>query len=139
MQFLVHEGATLARGVDAVQWFTNQFAVNGWRAPWQIPLHEFHHYHLNTHKVLGVCDGAVQIQLGGPMGEIVELSAGDAIVVPAGLAHRNVAQSDDLMFVTAYPGGTAPDFHQGGGALAQGALKPMADPILGFGRGFAAS
>jgi uncharacterized protein YjlB len=63
--------------------------------------------------VLGIGRGNVTVQLGGPNGETVDLSAGDIVLLPAGTAHRNLGQSPDLIVVGAYPPGQRPDILRG--------------------------
>src|SRR6186997_1642838 len=72
------------------------FKNNNWKNSWRDGIYDYHHYHSITHEVLGVYDGKVTIQLGGPEGESVRLGKGDVIVIPAGVAHRNVKSDDDF-------------------------------------------
>ncbi len=135
---VLHRQNTLLRGEDAAQWFRATFAVNGWSGCWQGGVYDWHHYHANSHEVLGVIAGAAHLQLGGPQGEIAVLEAGDAVVIPAGLAHCLIAASEDFAVIGAYPGGVAPDLIRGYGGFAAAPLAARADPIKGPGRGFAA-
>jgi hypothetical protein len=64
----------------------------------------------------------VKVHLGGPHGRIVDLSAGDVVVIPAGVSHKNVGCSDDLLVVGAYPAQTSPDMCYG-----KPAERPAAD------------
>jgi uncharacterized protein YjlB len=68
------------------------FAANGWSNAWQDGIFTFHHFHSISHEVLGIAQGEVQVTLGGPSGETVTMRAGDVVVIPAGVGHRNVGQ-----------------------------------------------
>jgi uncharacterized protein YjlB len=43
------------------------------------------------------------VQLGGDEGLTTELEAGDVVVIPAGVAHKNLGSSSDLLVVGGYP------------------------------------
>ena len=47
----------------------------------------FHHYHSIAHEVVGCARGAAQLQFGGPEGPVVDVQAGDAVLIPAGVVH----------------------------------------------------
>lgn len=93
--------------------FERLFANHGWTGAWRNGLYTVHHYHSTAHEALGVYRGSVQVRLGGEQGVVVELQAGDAIVIPAGVAHKNVGAAPDFAVVGAYPSGTAPDMQYG--------------------------
>jgi uncharacterized protein YjlB len=84
--------------------FEALFASNGWRGAWVDGIYDFHHYHSTAHEVLGIAQGSAKVQLGGPQGLLVELEAGDAVAIPAGVGHCLIA-GDDLVVVGAYPEG----------------------------------
>ena len=84
------------------------FADNGWSGAWRNGIYAHHHYHSTAHEVLGIAAGSVRVRLGGEDGTTVELHAGDVVVIPAGVAHKNEGASPDLLVVGAYPGGTSP-------------------------------
>ena len=111
---LVYRGV-LGQDGDLARDFERLFARNGWTGSWRDGLFTFHHYHSTAHEVLGIYSGSVRIALGGPGrgGRLVELGAGDVVVVPAGLAHKNDRQSRDFGTVGAYPRGTSYDMMYG--------------------------
>lgn len=120
-----------AQGYEAL------FASNGWTNAWRNGVFDYHHYHTNTHEVLGCYAGEAVIRFGGPQGEDVTLRAGDVVVIPAGLAHCRIRASEDFAVVGAYPDGAEPDLKRGPGE-AIALPRPSHDPALGEGRGFAA-
>ena len=117
--------------------FERLFAANGWSNAWRNGVFGWHHFHANTHEVLGCHAGRATVRLGGSAGADHRLSAGDVVVIPAGVAHCLIEASPDFAVVGAYPGGAAPDMHRGEGRTLDLA-RPDADPVLGRGRGFAA-
>ena len=79
------------------------FTANRWPPAWRNGVHPFHHFHSTAHEVLGVARGEASILFGGPGGTVLLVQAGDAVVVPAGVAHCNQRQSSDLLIVGAVP------------------------------------
>jgi len=60
-------------------------------AQWRYTMYSQTHYHSTTHEVLCVFRGRARLLFGGeenPGKVEVEVGAGDAVVVPAGVAHR---------------------------------------------------
>ena len=80
-------------------------AKNGWGGAWVDGVFSYHHYHSTSHEVLCVLSGRASIAFGGPEGETVEVQAGDVVVIPAGVGHRNGGSSGDFSVVGAYPRG----------------------------------
>jgi uncharacterized protein YjlB len=115
------------------------FAANRWPPAWRNGVHPFHHFHSTAHEVLGVARGEVSVLFGGPGGEVLTVKAGDVVVVPAGVAHCNQGQSDDLLIVGAYPENAPhPDLRRGRPAEHQEVVQhvarvplPSADPVQG--------
>jgi len=98
----------------------------------------YHHFHSTAHEVLGIARGEVRVAFGGPSGQELTVQAGDAVVIPAGVAHRNMGQSADLLVVGAYPGGSDYDIRRGDPAEHAAAVRAIAavprprhDPVLG--------
>ncbi len=115
------------------------FAANHWPPAWRDGVHPFHHFHGNTHEALGVASGAATVLFGGPNGRELRVSAGDIVIVPAGVGHCNKAASPDLLIVGAYPDNAPrPDQYRGKAAEHGEAVKkiaavppPAADPVTG--------
>ncbi|HHU12388.1 MAG TPA: hypothetical protein GXZ64_04090 [Clostridiaceae bacterium] len=93
--------------------FRKRFTDNGWSAPWVNGVYEFHHFHAEAHEVLGCAAGWVIVQTGGPNGLRVKLEAGDAVLIPAGVSHKNIDCSADYRILGSYPHGQRPDLRQG--------------------------
>jgi len=110
----------------------------GWSGGWINGIYPFQHYHGNTHEVLGIVAGHAKVQMGGPSGPVFEFTAGDGLVIPAGVGHCRLAQSANLCVVGAYPGGHQPDLRRDNERDRAAALKligdvpdPKTDPFYG--------
>jgi len=115
------------------------FAANGWGGGWRNGIYSHHHFHATAHEVLGIARGRAKVRFGGPQGPVVEVEAGDVVVVPAGVAHCNEGASPDLLVIGAYPRGQSPDINRGTPADHAGAAPkvakvplPGADPVHGI-------
>jgi uncharacterized protein YjlB len=118
------------------------FASNNWTNSWDNGVYSFHHYHSTSHEVLGVYSGSALLQLGGEHGEKVKVQAGDIIIIPAGVGHKNLEASSDFGVVGAYPDGRTWDLLKGAPGERPAADKniaalpiPTADPLHGKGGG----
>jgi uncharacterized protein YjlB len=89
--------------------FEKIFAQNDWGDGFRGDTFPFHHYHSAAHEVVGFARGRAEIQFGGPSGPIVEVKAGDAVVIPAGVGHRRLDDRPGFMSVGGYPPGQSPD------------------------------
>lgn len=93
--------------------FVALFARNGWTGAWRNGIYPFQHFHSTAHEVLGIARGEAKVQLGGPPGPVVTVRAGDVIVIPAGVGHKNEGASPDLVVIGAYPAGQHADLRRG--------------------------
>lgn len=114
------------------------FAANGWSNAWRDGIFRYHHFHSIAHEVLGIAAGEARVAFGGPPGRELAVGAGDVVVIPAGVAHRNMGQSADLLVVGAYPGGADYDIRRGDPAERAAAVRaiaavapPGSDPVSG--------
>jgi uncharacterized protein YjlB len=123
---------------DPASAFEQTFARNGWTGAWRNGVFRHHHYHSTAHEVLGIATGWAAIRFGGEDGQTIEVGAGDVIVVPAGIGHKLIEGSGDLLVVGAYPEGRGPDTLREDAALIEAARQriaavplPQADPVDG--------
>lgn len=137
LPLLVYRGV-LSDGKDAAAACETLFTRNHWPSAWRDGVYDYHHYHTTAHEVLGIVRGAAQVRFGGPNGQTVHLRAGDVVVIPAGVAHRNEGASRDLLVVGAYPKGQdwdiCPAKPDERGCAAEDISKvppPQADPVYG--------
>jgi uncharacterized protein YjlB len=137
LPLIVYRGA-LETGPRCTADCEKLFADNGWSGAWRNGIYAHHHYHSTAHEVLGIAAGSVRVRLGGEHGKTVELHAGDVVVIPAGVAHKNEGASPDLVVVGAYPGGKSPDMCSPGAQPRDRALRnvrevplPAFDPVYG--------
>lgn len=114
------------------------FEANGWKGTWRDGIYSFHHFHSNAHEALGICRGSVTLLIGGPRGYRLAVRAGDALVLPAGTAHKRVEASPDLLVVGAYPGDADYDMRYGKDEEREavmrniaGTPRPETDPVFG--------
>ncbi len=138
LPLLYYQQVVDSNGDKAARWLENTFAANGWTNSWRWGVYDFHHYHSNTHEVLGVFQGSALILLGGEKGEKVKVKAGDVIIIPAGVGHKCLSHSPNFTVVGAYPEGKSPDLLKGQAGerpqADQNIAKvpmPASDPILG--------
>ena len=138
LPLLAFQGALALPEGDPAAVFEALFGANQWGGSWRNGVYGYHHYHSTAHEVLGVYGGTAQIQFGGERGVVLKVSLGDVVVIPAGVAHKNLGASRDFRVVGAYPRGQRWDMCYGESGERPRADQniarvpvPEADPVYG--------
>lgn len=104
LPLLVYRAVVPAAGAnDPATWFERTFAAHGWADGWRNGIYPFLHFHTGTHEVLGIAAGRARVEFGGAAGRALEVTAGDVVVLPAGVGHKRLEASPDLLVIGAYP------------------------------------
>jgi len=104
LPMLVYPAAVNISGTDPAAAFEELFAKNRWTGgSWRNGIYPFPHYHSTAHEVLGMASGTAKVRLGGENGVVLNMQAGDVVLLPAGVGHQNLGASADLLVVGAYP------------------------------------
>lgn len=87
---------------------------------------------------MGVYKGKTTLQLGGENGIKLDISRGDVLIIPAGVAHKNLGAEADVKCVGAYPNGVQFDMRYGktedrpaADLTIKNIPKPERDPVRG--------
>jgi len=138
LPLVLYRLAVRLAGKDPAAVFEQLFAENGWHGSWRNGIYPYHHYHSTAHEVLGVYRGSARVQLGGERGVVHEVHPGDVIIIPAGVAHKNLGSSGDFGVVGAYPEGQDWDMNYGkpgerpkSDRNIRRVALPKADPVYG--------
>ena len=138
LPLLVYRRATTLPDDDPATVFEALFTANGWPAAWRNGIHPFHHFHSTAHEALGVYRGTATARFGGEGGIDLKVSAGDVVIIPAGVGHKALDASADLGIVGAYPAGTGPDLRRGAPGERPASIDtishvavPARDPLYG--------
>jgi uncharacterized protein YjlB len=133
---VIYRRALTPEGGDLAAAFEILFKRNTWPAQWRNGIFDFHHFHATAHEVLGVSGGSAQVIVGGPGGKVVTISAGDALLLPAGTGHCLQSFERQFQVVAGYPEGQQWDIRRE--ALSPQELQamnalpfPALDPIDG--------
>ena len=100
---LIYQGALDLPKDDPASAIEALIHAHQWGNDWRNGLFSYHHYHSTAHEALLVFSGSAKAQLGGENGVIETISAGDVIIIPAGVGHKNLGSSSDFNVVGAYP------------------------------------
>lgn len=139
LPLIVYQGVLVLPQSNPAAVVEDLFELNGWRGCWRNGIYGFHHYHSTAHEVLGVYGGSAQVQMGGDRGAALTIGCGDVIIIPAGVAHKNLGADSEFRVVGAYPRGQGPDMCYGKAAERPRADKnistvglPKMDPVHGI-------
>ena len=110
---LIYKRALILPEKDPAFVIEKIFESNDWKNTWHNGIYNYHHYHSITHEVLGVYEGNATVQFGGPGGKSEDVSKGDIIIIPAGVAHKCIEANNDFKCVGAYPEGKDYDLKKG--------------------------
>ena len=135
---IVYAGAIDPAADDPAVAFEMIFGGNGWGNGWRNGIFPFHHYHSTAHEVLGIARGEAEVRFGGEAGETLRVGAGDAVLIPAGVGHKRLSASPDLLVIGAYPPGQRADLMREG-AEDKATIRarivavgfPASDPLAG--------
>ncbi|HVY12641.1 MAG TPA: cupin [Alphaproteobacteria bacterium] len=135
---IYRKAVRLPIGMDPAGIFEQLFQKNGWGKAWRNGIYDFAHYHSRTHEVLGIARGRALVRIGGDVGLDIDIKAGDALIIPAGVGHQRLKASKNLLVVGAYPAeGEYDEFRaepsnreKAMAAIAQ-VPAPKTDPLFG--------
>jgi uncharacterized protein YjlB len=97
----------------AAKYVRKLFQKNGWTNNWQNGIYTYHHYHSITHEAFAAVKGQTVLLLGGENGKVLKFEKGDVIIIPAGVAHKNLGKQNDVICVGGYPEGKDFDMNYG--------------------------
>jgi uncharacterized protein YjlB len=105
---------------------------------WRNGIYDYLHYHATAHEVLGIARGQARVRFGGDHGKVLEVTAGDVAILPAGTGHQCLFGTRDLSVVGAYPPGQTMEITRATPENHARALKaiprvalPETDPVMG--------
>ncbi len=140
LPLLVYQGAMELGRNNSASIVEDLFESNSWSGSWRNGIYSYHHYHSMAHEVLGVYSGSAKVQMGGENGVTLTVCRADVVIIPAGVAHKNLGASADFRVVGAYPQGQRPDLCYGNAGerlqTAHNIVKvpmPQKDPVHGAG------
>ena len=124
---------------DPAAVFEVLFEANNWGDGWRATMYGYNHFHTGTHECLGIARGKLTAQFGGTSGRKIQLKAGDVVILPAGVGHKHIRQSKDLLIVGAYPANAGdydepkPDEIDHATAMenVSRVKRPSSDPVYG--------
>src|SRR4051794_23881765 len=93
LPLLVYKGVLHLHPDDSTDAVVELFKSNNWTNSWKDSILHKHHFHSTTHEVLGIFCGKADVQFGGDESTVIELVRGDVVIIPAGVAHKNLESS----------------------------------------------
>ena len=67
-ELIVYQKAIEFEGNEGPEMMEELFYRNDWKNSWRNGIFSYHHYHSNTHEVLGIYSGYAEVVLGGEKG-----------------------------------------------------------------------
>jgi uncharacterized protein YjlB len=139
LPLVLYRGAIdLAGSPDPEELIEKAFTDNGWGGLWRNGIYPYVHYHSMIHEAMGIARGRAKVRFGGENGRVIDISAGDVVVLPAGTGHQRLTQSPDLLVIGAYPPNGKYNLCRGTKAEHAKALAsipdvppPLTDPVFG--------
>jgi len=111
---------------------------NGWSNVAVGGINTTMHYHSNNHVVIVMLRGSSDLVVGGYRGHRFRVAKGDILIIPAGVAYKNLGRQYDVTVITAWPGGIKGDVNVGlpgerpaADLRIAAVVTPHLDPILG--------
>jgi uncharacterized protein YjlB len=138
LPLLLYQGALNLPKDDPATAIEDLLHKQQWGNDWRNGIFSYHHYHSTAHEALCVFSGSAKVQLGGEGSLVVTINAGDVVIIPAGVGHKNLGASSDFHVVGAYPPQQNVDMNYGKPGerprvdenIARLAL-PATDPVFG--------
>src|SRR5689334_5621268 len=90
LPLLLYRNAVRLPDTEPAEVFEGLFRAHDWGGCWRNGIYPYHHYKSTAHEALGIYRGSAKVQLGGDNGVTFEVAAGDVLVIPAGVAHKNL-------------------------------------------------
>jgi uncharacterized protein YjlB len=100
---LYRGGIDLTGSPDPEMLIEKMFAENGWGNMWRNGIYPYAHYHSMIHEAMSLARGRAKVRFGGENGEVIDIAAGDVVILPAGTGHQALSHSRDLVVIGAYP------------------------------------
>jgi uncharacterized protein YjlB len=134
---VVYRNVVDADARDCAGAFEALFRLNGWNIEWRGRISKAPHYHSSTYEIIGIAEGSTILALGSAGGRRIAMDAGDALLVPPGLEHRQVGgETGGIYAVGAVPTGSVWDIcselpsHEERQQIAA-LTRPDRDPVTG--------
>ena len=109
LPLIVYRAAVDVGGDEPESVLERTFGENDWGDGFRGDTYPFPHYHSAAHEVVGCARGKARLQFGGPRGPVVDVKAGDAVLIPAGVVHCRLDDAPGYASVGAYPPGQSPN------------------------------
>ena len=124
LPLIVYRGAIDVGGDEPEAAVERHFGANGWGDGFRGDTFPFHHYHSIAHEVVGCARGGARLQFGGPDGPVVDVQAGDAVLIPGRRGARAPRRRAGLRQRRRLPAGATAGPLRGIGPRRSGLRRP---------------